>query len=226
MPRKSTKSTKTKRTTSTKKTTTTRKRKTKSSNLESTGIVPLAEGYKITPNVLDKTTKKKRTTKPKINNVEPNLNDLVYGFDDDLTFGLPSIGLGDEINSVSNDLSSDANVKSNKKTGSIKNAPNKSSKSLSKSTQFWRLGFVANIGLETISSGIEDIYNLWKQNNRKTPTGYKEATDNSLFGVYKNKEGSFKYVNNWTDIYKNYVEADTKIDKLEQHHNYIKLFDK
>ncbi|AAP56676.2 hypothetical protein RUS47_01770 [Mycoplasmoides gallisepticum] len=198
-------------TTNSKKTTT--RRSTKTTSEELSGVIPLANEAKVDMKI---TTKKTRTRKVK---TDPDLNSstlkqILGGIDDDLGFGLSNFAFAggnvDDLKSVT------AEIKSSKKA---------KTKSPKLGTSLWKLGIAANVAGDSISSAIEDFYNIYKQNTTKPPLGYAEAVDNSIFGQYRNRDGGFKYLNNWTNIYKNYNEPDTKIPTLELHNKYLKLFD-
>ncbi|QMT98799.1 hypothetical protein H3143_01565 [Mycoplasma tullyi] len=199
-------------TTSSKKTTT-RKRSVKTTSEELSGVVPLASEAKVTTSITAKKTRTRKVkTDPDLNS--STLNQILGGMDDELGFGLSGFA------------ATGGNVEELKSAAAeVKSSRSKKTKSPKLSTSLWKLGIASSVAGDSISSAIEDFYNIYKQNTAKSPTGYADAVDNSIFGQYQNKDGGYKYLNNWTNIYKNYNEPDTKIPTLEIHNKYLKLFD-
>ncbi|WP_027122109.1 hypothetical protein [[Mycoplasma] imitans] len=210
-------------TTSSKKTTTKRSTKAnKTSSEELSGVEPLATQEKVVASSTTKRTRNKKV-KSEVDLDSTTLKQLLGGMDDDIGFGLSNLAFNGDIHDIkaaATELNS-----SKAKTTRISTKSTKKVKNTKLSTSLWKLGLAANVGGDSISSAIEDFYNIYKQNTTKPPLGYADAIDNSIFGQYQNRDGGFKYMNNWTSIYKNYNEPDTKVTTLEIHNKYLKLFD-
>ncbi|MDC4183354.1 hypothetical protein [Mycoplasma bradburyae] len=214
----------------TKKTTTKTDNDQGISAVANNGAVLLPPDMKVMPTVVKKRGRPKKI-KPDVD-VESNLmKNLIGGIDDDLGFGISNFAIGDNEFINSNSLfdnrpkqESKQKVSASDSKTTKKSAANKNKKKSGLTGALWKVGIATSVAGDTLSSATEDFYNIYKQNTAKAPTNYSMAIDNSVFGQYRNHEGTFKYVNNWTNIYKTYKEPDTKIKTLDIHNKYLKLF--